>query len=54
MTNHIHMPLTKQPPTQLDKLVGLAMLVASSVVFLYYTIWTLLMVTRPPSSSPSI
>ncbi|SPQ22336.1 8c8bb41e-1d31-4548-bfa3-64f9a9fd0bd8 [Thermothielavioides terrestris] len=25
----------------LDKLVGLAMLVAASVVFLYYTIWTL-------------
>jgi hypothetical protein len=29
---------------QLDKLVGLGMLVAASVVFLYYTIWTLLMV----------
>jgi hypothetical protein len=29
---------------QLDKLIGLAMLVAASVVFLYYTIWTLLMV----------
>jgi disulfide bond formation protein DsbB len=28
---------------QLDKLVGLAMLVAASVVFLYYTIWTLVM-----------
>jgi dolichyl-phosphate mannosyltransferase polypeptide 2 regulatory subunit len=28
----------------LDKLVGLAMLVAATVVFLYYTIWTLLMV----------
>ncbi|KAM4060325.1 dolichol phosphate-mannose biosynthesis regulatory protein (DPM2) domain-containing protein [Hirsutella rhossiliensis] len=28
---------------QLDKLVGLAMLVAASVVFLYYTVWTLLM-----------
>ncbi|KAH8128716.1 hypothetical protein ACSS6W_003781 [Trichoderma asperelloides] len=27
----------------LDKLVGLAMLVAASVIFLYYTIWTLLM-----------
>ncbi|KAK9435994.1 Dolichol phosphate-mannose biosynthesis regulatory protein [Metarhizium brunneum] len=27
----------------IDKLVGLAMLVASSVIFLYYTIWTLLM-----------
>ena len=29
---------------QLDKLVGLAMLVVASTVFLYYTIWTLLMV----------
>lgn len=29
---------------QLDKIVGLAMLVAASVVFTYYTIWTLLMV----------
>ncbi|OAQ70168.1 dolichol phosphate-mannose biosynthesis regulatory protein (DPM2) domain-containing protein [Pochonia chlamydosporia 170] len=27
----------------IDKLVGLAMLVAASVVFLYYTIWTLIM-----------
>ncbi|EFX00139.1 dolichol phosphate-mannose biosynthesis regulatory protein [Grosmannia clavigera kw1407] len=27
----------------LDKLVGLAMLVAATVVFLYYTVWTLLM-----------
>lgn len=27
----------------LDKLVGFAMLVAASVIFLYYTIWTLLM-----------
>jgi dolichyl-phosphate mannosyltransferase polypeptide 2 regulatory subunit len=32
---------------KLDKLVGLAMLVAASVVFLYYTIWTLLMVRYP-------
>lgn len=47
------MSLTKQPPAQLDKLVGLAMLVASSVVFLYYTIWTLLMVTPPPPLPPS-
>ncbi|KAK4080048.1 hypothetical protein Trihar35433_1153 [Trichoderma harzianum] len=30
-------------PTMLDKLVGFAMLVAASVIFLYYTIWTLLM-----------
>jgi hypothetical protein len=34
---------------QLDKIVGLAMLVAASVVFTYYTIWTLLMVSAPPS-----
>ncbi|OCK92368.1 dolichyl-phosphate mannosyltransferase polypeptide 2 [Cenococcum geophilum 1.58] len=34
MTNKIH---------QLDRLVGLAMLIAASAVFLYYTIWTLLM-----------
>jgi len=27
-----------------DKIVGLAMLIAASVVFLYYTIWTLVMV----------
>ncbi|KAK5241241.1 dolichol phosphate-mannose biosynthesis regulatory protein [Cryomyces antarcticus] len=27
----------------LDRLIGLAMLIAASVVFLYYTIWTLLM-----------
>ncbi|KFZ12243.1 hypothetical protein V502_07192 [Pseudogymnoascus sp. VKM F-4520 (FW-2644)] len=27
----------------LDKLVGLAMLLVASAVFLYYTIWTLLM-----------
>ncbi|EGX97164.1 dolichyl-phosphate mannosyltransferase [Cordyceps militaris CM01] len=29
--------------TRFDKLVGLAMLVAATVVFLYYTVWTLLM-----------
>ena len=29
---------------QLDKLVGLAMLIAATTVFLYYTTWTLLMV----------
>jgi hypothetical protein len=30
--------------TQLDRLVGLSMLVAATTVFLYYTIWTLFMV----------
>lgn len=35
---------------QLDRLVGLTMLIIASTVFLYYTIWTLLIVrTRPPS-----
>jgi disulfide bond formation protein DsbB len=29
---------------KLDKLIGLAMLVVASIVFLYYTVWTLLMV----------
>ena len=33
---------------QLDKLVGLAMLIVATAVFLYYTIWTLLMVGAPP------
>ncbi|KAM9881868.1 hypothetical protein VD0002_g9944 [Verticillium dahliae] len=32
----------KVASTMLDKLVGLAMLVAASVIFTYYTIWTLL------------
>ena len=36
---------------QLDKLVGLSMLIAASIVFLYYTIWTLLMVQLFYSSS---
>ena len=30
--------------TQLDRLVGLGMLIVATTVFLYYTIWTLLMV----------
>lgn len=34
-------------PSQLDKIVGLAMLVAASVIFTYYTIWTLLIVRVP-------
>lgn len=32
---------------QLDRLVGLAMLILASTVFLYYTIWTLIMVGLP-------
>ena len=39
MTNKIH---------QLDRLVGLTMLIAASAVFLYYTIWTLFMVLSNP------
>jgi len=31
-------------PHQLDRLVGLAMLIIASTVFAYYTVWTLLMV----------
>ena len=38
--------LIEEPPSQLDRLVGLTMLVGASVVFLYYTIWTLLMVCK--------
>lgn len=34
---------------QLDKLLGLAMLVLASTVFLYYTVWTLFMVGTPGS-----
>jgi Dolichol phosphate-mannose biosynthesis regulatory protein (DPM2) len=32
------------PFPQLDKLLGMAMLIVASTVFLYYTIWTLFMV----------
>ena len=32
---------------QLDRLVGLAMLIVASIVFLYYTFWTLLLVRQP-------
>jgi hypothetical protein len=35
------------PPFQLDKIVGMAMLVLAASVFLYYTAWTLLMVLEP-------
>ncbi len=31
---------------KLDRLVGLAMLIVATTVFLYYTIWTLLMVSH--------
>jgi Dolichol phosphate-mannose biosynthesis regulatory protein (DPM2) len=31
-------------PAQLARLVGLVMLTAATVIFLYYTVWTLLMV----------
>lgn len=43
--------LTNTIILQLDKIVGLAMLVAASVVFTYYTIWALLMVSAPHCSS---
>jgi hypothetical protein len=32
------------PDLQLDKLLGMAMLIFASSLFLYYTAWTLLMV----------
>lgn len=31
-------------PAQLARLIGLVMLTAATVIFLYYTVWTLLMV----------
>lgn len=40
--------LTKHPH-QLDRFVGLAMLILASTVFAYYTVWTLLMVCPTPS-----
>ena len=36
-------------PFQLDKLVGMAMLIIATTVFLYYTAWTLLMVRNLPT-----
>ena len=33
---------------QLDRLVGLSMLIAATSVFVYYTIWTLFMVRVVP------
>jgi len=38
-------------PHQLDRLVGLAMLIIASTVFAYYTVWTLLMVCTFPTHS---
>ena len=37
-------PIAWNNTMQLDRLVGLSMLIAASAVFLYYTIWTLFMV----------
>lgn len=37
-------------PLQLGQLVGASMLIASTAVFLYYTIWTLVMVSPTPLS----
>lgn len=46
--------LMPPPFPQLDKLLGMAMLIVASTVFLYYTIWTLFMVgSRFSRSSPS-
>jgi len=38
---------SKANNSQLDRLIGLAMLIVATTVFLYYTIWTLLMVWLP-------
>jgi hypothetical protein len=37
-------PANQPSPHQLDRFVGLAMLILASTVFAYYTVWTLLMV----------
>lgn len=42
---HVLTSRPASPRAQLDKLVGIAMLVAATVVFLYYTFWTLFMVS---------
>ncbi|GKT99520.1 unnamed protein product [Fusarium langsethiae] len=42
-SSKVYVRLSCASLTMLDKIVGLAMLVAASVVFTYYTIWTLLM-----------
>lgn len=41
---------TYPSPLQLDRVVGLAMLILASTVFAYYTVWTLLMVSQVKSS----
>lgn len=54
MVYHVPICLLKRLNTnksQLDRLVGLSMLIAATAIFLYYTIWTLLMVC-PPLSPP--
>jgi dolichyl-phosphate mannosyltransferase polypeptide 2 regulatory subunit len=40
--------MQKTNKTQLDRLVGLTMLIAATTVFVYYTIWTLFMVLAFP------
>ena len=65
--NSAHYPpmttaLYADTPFQLDKIVGMAMLIVATTVFLYYTVWTLLMVgtlrisdivSSPGRNSPS-
>jgi dolichyl-phosphate mannosyltransferase polypeptide 2 regulatory subunit len=36
---------------QLDRLVGLSMLIAATAIFVYYTVWTLFMVCMHSSTS---
>jgi dolichyl-phosphate mannosyltransferase polypeptide 2 regulatory subunit len=40
---------------QLDRLVGLSMLIAATAIFVYYTVWTLFMVrASPPATSKQL
>jgi hypothetical protein len=40
---------TNQPRNQLGPIVGSAMLLAATAIFLYYTAWTILMVCLTPT-----
>lgn len=56
LVQQLHFPkhTDTNPRAQLDKLVGIAMLVAATVVFLYYTFWTLFMVKSPSPKLSSL
>ena len=49
--NYLHIQQSDKDCTntmQLDRLIGLVMLIIASTVFLYYTTWTLLLVHPTP------